>query len=570
MHGKKEVAYAELEKTLVGVKNDTSLVRVLVLDALHSFRIRGISSQGLTQILKENRPLFFQHEEKTEGLIEALLEYELIHPVHHSVVEQLWSMAKQECFNKVSKSKRWVFLCLDLMGRTCEKVKVNSLLEDICGPFDISDYYIDRYIHILTSQLRAIVALDPCYCNCLSEYKNKVLIAKNKSENQRKTDYLELIYNLICSTLLHERNYNKFNKIWWKKNKYNACEIEVVENGHSIVFLSDMHIANTSIIDSKHLFSEFFRKFLFSNFFLRKGNKLVEGFSLDNLEKVLTFLEGIDISHLCITGDISNLALHAEFSQVHTLLLKLQNRNGRLGKKLDPNFLTVLPGNHDVTGVLPFNKYRIFKKYFGYLFDNGCIFPNKKVIKSRLVDSSLSVSLIMVDSCVNFPVHWVGVNARGTIKNKRQVQQLIRDTQSSENVSLVLLHHNPVMIPLMKNKILDYFMRMRNNDANDLLALCCEYGVAGIFHGHQHCSSIWQAPKLNNSELTDCLPIIGCPCTTRETDDKQISFFQLKEILCYNSESFNRGLGLWRYFFNGEEWQKPEFINVIFLASQKQ
>jgi 3',5'-cyclic AMP phosphodiesterase CpdA len=180
----------------------------------------------------------------------------------------------------------------------------------------------------------------------------------------------------------------------------------------------------------------------------------------------------LDVEHVVITGDLTNLALQAEFAMARDLVER------DLG--LDPSRVTIVPGNHDLYTHGSERKKR-FAEYFGRYLESDLpdlavsvpagMFP---VVKLRG-----GVAFIGLSSAVPRPP----LMASGHL-GQAQLDALARvlaHPEVAKRTAVVAVHH-PVHNPASRLKA-----RVEGLDEADaLLAQLMKLDHALILHGHLH------------------------------------------------------------------------------------
>jgi 3',5'-cyclic AMP phosphodiesterase CpdA len=181
----------------------------------------------------------------------------------------------------------------------------------------------------------------------------------------------------------------------------------------------------------------------------------------------------LDVEHVVVTGDLTNLALESEYELVRDLLER------DLG--LDPTCVTIVPGNHDLytRGALT---SRRFERYLGrYLVSDlpelavdtgGARFP---VVKLRG-----NVAFVALSSAVPRPP----LVAAGELGGQQlaALARVLAHPEVARRTIVVALHH-PAVHPWSRLKT--YVEGLR--DAPALLAQLRPLGGGGLLlHGHLH------------------------------------------------------------------------------------
>ena len=349
--------------------------------------------------------------------------------------------------------------------------------------------------------------------------------------------------------------------------------VEEVKGGMRIAWLSDLHIAK--VTDSKRLFA-LKRTKLIRSLFLERKNTWTESFASENLKMIMERVEGQKPNHVLVTGDVANLALKEQFQMARDKFIALQERVGVRKNGLSPDFWTVLPGNHDVGRVSSDGKLSEFFESFGEIYLGGYAvqgFPVCKTLRSHVESSEFELELIGLDSTPNWPVQVVGMNARGQLgeDQKDKLQKLLSASHSSKKFVIVALHHAPLSLPYLKSGLTEYFMSLDDDDARDLISLCCEFGVRAILHGHYHTYSSWHAPVGVPNRIVGQMPIVGAPCGTTSAPGQNVEFLELREVDVIKGATTTPGLSVIRHRLEApkasvreQEWDEEELGVVIY------
>jgi 3',5'-cyclic AMP phosphodiesterase CpdA len=180
----------------------------------------------------------------------------------------------------------------------------------------------------------------------------------------------------------------------------------------------------------------------------------------------------LDVEHVVVTGDLTNLALESEYELVRDLL--------RHDLQLDPSRVTVVPGNHDLytRGALA---SRRFERFLGaYLVSDlpelgvdtgGARFP---VVKLRG-----NVAIVALSSAVPRPP----LVASGELGREQlaALARVLAHPEVARRTIVVALHH-PALHQWSRLKT--YLEGLR--DAPALLAQLQPLGGALLLHGHLH------------------------------------------------------------------------------------
>lgn len=174
--------------------------------------------------------------------------------------------------------------------------------------------------------------------------------------------------------------------------------------------------------------------------------------------------EGCD--HLIVTGDISNLALAAEFSAV----------KAAMDSFFDDDHKTIVPGNHDY-----YTRESLKARRF-----------EKMIYTSSPGNLDIGISATWPFVRILGEVAVIGLNSArprpwfvaGGILGQQQLDDLEKALQHPEVASrfkIVALHHNLFQVVTTPGECL------RNlRERTELLAIAQKYGVQLMIHGHDH------------------------------------------------------------------------------------
>jgi hypothetical protein len=344
-------------------------------------------------------------------------------------------------------------------------------------------------------------------------------------------------------------------------------DIRVVPGGHRIALLSDLHLSDVegNLSWRSWIVGKLPR---LRSLFVEQGHILAEGFPSANMKRIINQLATLEITHVLILGDISNLGLREQFQHAHDLCLTLQGTLGKGIGTISPEFITVIPGNHDVTGFREKTKFQAFWSFFRDAFraGNRLTFPLIKTLEPRSVEEPLDIDILCVDTCKPWPVYLF--NATGHV-DKRQLERLrgaLHQERKGERLRLVVLHHHPILQPGLSHETITRMANMNEEGARNLVSLCCEYGVAGILHGHNHMFRVWYSPQEKNSVKATPVTIIGVPCGTRGRIGENVYFLELRQVSGSMGRQKVYGLSLWRHRLQGDDWEEPEDLHVYLFA----
>jgi 3',5'-cyclic AMP phosphodiesterase CpdA len=190
------------------------------------------------------------------------------------------------------------------------------------------------------------------------------------------------------------------------------------------------------------------------------------------LRAIVAHLAGAGVDHVVITGDVSNLALQAEFARVRTIL------DEELG--LPPSAVSIVPGNHDVYTHGAARDQRFSRYFEPYLTSDlpvfrashaGGMFP---VVKLRGPAAFIGLSTALP----RLPLVAAGKLGEGQL---RALERILASPEVRERTPVILLHH-PIHNPLTWIKT-----RLEGlADAEQLSRLLAPLERGLLLHGHLH------------------------------------------------------------------------------------
>ncbi len=208
--------------------------------------------------------------------------------------------------------------------------------------------------------------------------------------------------------------------------------------------------------------------------------------------------------HLVVTGDLTNIALEAEFTQVATWLHGLGT----------PEAVTVIPGNHDAYVALPWEaslaKWQAFMTC-----EAGAESPGgpESFPFVRYRGPAAIVGLSSAQPTPLFCAH--GTLGRAQLERLRG---LLRRLGEEGWFRIVLLHHPPSLEGIA--------WRKRLVDAAPFRAVVAEAGAELVLHGHDHTFGDERIASVAGE-----VPVIGVPSASAgHHGDKPVAHYQLYGI----------------------------------------
>lgn len=201
------------------------------------------------------------------------------------------------------------------------------------------------------------------------------------------------------------------------------------------------------------------------------------------LEALTADLEDMRPDHTVVTGDLTNLALPAEFDRAITWLAEL-------GK---PEDVSVIPGNHDAYLDIPWNQS--FGRLAAYMAQNGEELKTD-VSSFPYVRKVGRVAIVGVSSAI--PTRWF--SAAGMIGQAQLVRlrMMLKELGEDGYFRTVMVHHPPI----------DGSARVRKQlrDGKGFRDVILDAGAELVLHGHNH--------RFDQGEVDTPLgtaPVIGVP-----------------------------------------------------------
>jgi len=174
--------------------------------------------------------------------------------------------------------------------------------------------------------------------------------------------------------------------------------------------------------------------------------------------------------HVVVTGDVSNLALPAEFARVAGLL-------GELG---DRQRLSLVPGNHDAYTFAAARRRHFDRAFAPWLVSDlpavtaggdGACYPWVKLLGP--------IALVGLSSARPSPPFFA--TGMVGVAQRRRLQELLEHRELAQRFVVVLLHHP--LTPCLEHK--DHWLR-RLQDEAEVQSLLLAAGVQLVLHGHDH------------------------------------------------------------------------------------
>ncbi len=228
--------------------------------------------------------------------------------------------------------------------------------------------------------------------------------------------------------------------------------------------ISDIHWLDTQ--DAK--FTDFLNKRISGGINLLAGRARIH--STITAQAAIEKIKDLGCTHLIVSGDLTNLALPAEFNSVRIALNRFF-----IDEKM-----TIVPGNHDFY-TRESEKAKRFETYMyrtkpGNL-DFGCdeTWPFVQIVKD--------VAFIGVNSAQPRP--WFVAAGRIGEHQLDMLQKALAHPEVASRTKIVVLHHHLFQILQSPGESL-----RKLEDASDFIDVCLDGKVNMIAHGHNHDYSI--------------------------------------------------------------------------------
>ncbi len=257
--------------------------------------------------------------------------------------------------------------------------------------------------------------------------------------------------------------------------------------------------------------------------------------SAEVVRHALSRLDELDVDHIIISGDLTNLALDSEFSAAAELVHTIRDATDRV---------SVVPGNHDYYTPGAEREGR-FEHHFQpflesdlpqYQSENGYPFCH------------LRGDLAIVGLNSGIATAWFLSNGEVGADELAAADRLLQDPQVQSRFKVVVVHH-----PLLpdQNHAIQWTRRMRNDE--EVLDLLRRRDVDLIVHGHTHYFSTFRLPKLGSPGTTFVCEA-GCTSVARGSDPTLSGKFNiytvedhhLTEIETHLFESHDSGFMPWK------------------------
>ncbi len=223
----------------------------------------------------------------------------------------------------------------------------------------------------------------------------------------------------------------------------------------------------------------------------------------DRDQRLIDLLDDIkkrDCDHIVITGDIADNPIPEDLVYAREIFAQFDLVN--------PELLTLVPGNHDIYGSAPpgemmfmFPKIcseinfdemeKQFINIYKETFSEEAEIPFVKVIGN--------IALIGINSLIEWSVDLNPEGSNGGIDDKgyEKLDNLLKSKRLNDKVKIVLIHHHfskPDDITGQPGHSLwidSVGYKMKFHEPGDFLKLLKKRGVNLVLHGHTHCTGVY-------------------------------------------------------------------------------
>lgn len=200
--------------------------------------------------------------------------------------------------------------------------------------------------------------------------------------------------------------------------------------------------------------------------------------------RAIEHLDSMDVDHIVISGDLTNLALDSEFVAARKIIASIRDMDRRV---------SIVPGNHDYYTAGAEKEHR-FEKHFGLLLQSDL--PNYQL------DSGYpychfrgDVAIVGLNSCLATP--WLFATGKVPPEELKAARRLLNDDALKDRFKIVVVHH-----PLLPDEHHSIQFNRRMLNSKEVLQTLRESNVDLILHGHNHYFSVLNLPKLGHPGTT--------------------------------------------------------------------
>jgi 3',5'-cyclic AMP phosphodiesterase CpdA len=288
-----------------------------------------------------------------------------------------------------------------------------------------------------------------------------------------------------------------------------------------IIQLSDIHVWRYSY-NPLHLFNK--RALGTASLLAGRARK----FRLERLEAVVARVRNLAADHILITGDLTTTALKAEFIDAREALAEIL---------VDPERVTVIPGNHDryTDGSV---RYRQFEKYF------GAFAPSENYPWLRYLDPDTAI--------LGLDPTRAHISARGYLPPKQiaMARDILANLPQRPRRLIVACHY-PLAAPPRHATELKHKRLINDHEVAEWLR---EIGLHVYCCGHVHSAWAFIPPTLPNQLCLNS----GAPLLRDRTGLRPPGFLEI--------EMHDRDISVLHHAWVGNDWEvRPLFQNPAFF-----
>jgi 3',5'-cyclic AMP phosphodiesterase CpdA len=262
--------------------------------------------------------------------------------------------------------------------------------------------------------------------------------------------------------LLYSRLTNSAKPRLSKTGDLTQLKFTVMEKTFTIAHLSDFHLSSLKKVKIQDLLNKRIFGYLKWQLHRRSEHKP------EVLEALLRDLQMTDPDHIVVTGDLTHLALPAEFQEAKKILHSMGS----------PRKVTVIPGNHDAYVKTDWNS--TFLLWTDYMAADKPRHSGQMESHSHKIFPSLRirdfVALVGLTSARPSGVFFA-VGSVGKLQ-LQELEKILAETGQRQLFRIVLIHHPP--LPGMVS------WRKRLTDGEALSMILKRQGVELVLHGHAH------------------------------------------------------------------------------------
>lgn len=195
-------------------------------------------------------------------------------------------------------------------------------------------------------------------------------------------------------------------------------------------------------------------------------------------------LDSLDVDHIVISGDLTNLALDSEFAAAREIVDTITDA---------PKRVSIVPGNHDYYTPGAASERR-FEKHFRHLLTSDM--PEYQLDYGYpYCHLRGEVAIIGLNSCIATP--WLFATGKVDPLELDQATALLKDERLEDYFKVVVVHH-----PLMPDEHHSIQFNRRMINSKEVLRGLREADADLILHGHNHYFSVLRVPKLSSPGTT--------------------------------------------------------------------